>query len=155
MCRLLDGVPRRPDGRVAPHVTMCTFQETYDPVIYGKFMGTAIENPRSDFERRLRNFDRAADAGMRFANPGILVGLNRDLAYELLALLAHIHHLAARGMAVYISLPRLRKAVSRLPAWMPCALWLSTVTVKVKVHRPPSHLFRRRRKLPNRWTRKS
>jgi hypothetical protein len=73
-------------------------------------MGTAIENPRTDYARRLRNFDRAADAGMRFANPGILVGLNRDLAYELLALLAHVHHLAARDVSVYISLPRLRKA---------------------------------------------
>ena len=107
---LLDGLPRQDDGRVAPHVTMCTFQESYDPHIYAKFMGTAIENPRSDYARRLSNFNRAADAGMRFANPGILVGLNRDLAYELLALLEHVHHLAAREMAVYISLPRLRKA---------------------------------------------
>src|SRR5213080_2428677 len=107
---LLAGVPRRPDGRVAPRVTMCTFQETYSPEAYARFMGTNPENPRSDFERRLTNFDRAADAGMWVANPGVLLGLNPDVGYELLALLAHVRHLDARGMAVYVSLPRLRKA---------------------------------------------
>ena len=44
------------------------------------------------------------------ANPGVLLGLNADVAFELLALLAHVHHLERRGMAVYVSLPRLRKA---------------------------------------------
>ena len=73
-------------------------------------MGTNPENPRSDFERRLTNFDRAREAGMWAANPGVLLGLNPDVAYELLALLAHVRHLDARGMAVYVSLPRLRKA---------------------------------------------
>src|SRR5207249_4189847 len=56
---LLAGVPRRPDGRVVPRVTMCTFQETYSPAAYARFMGTDPENPRSDFARRLTNFDRA------------------------------------------------------------------------------------------------
>ena len=91
-------------------LTMCTFQETYDPKVYERFMGSVRENPRSDFKRRLENFDRAADAGFRSANPGLLLGLNRDLAYELLALSAHVRHLLARDMMVYISLPRLRKA---------------------------------------------
>lgn len=107
---LLRGVPRRKDGRLVPHVTMCTFQETYDPTVYEKFMGSTTDNPRSDFGRRLANFDRAADAGMRSANPGILVGLNPDLAYEMLALLRHVHHLRKRDLQVYVSLPRLRKA---------------------------------------------
>jgi 2-iminoacetate synthase ThiH len=89
---------------------MCTFQETYDPKTYERFMGSNVENPRSDFKRRLENFDRAADAGMRSTNPGILLGLNHDLAYELLALGGHIRHLRARDLSVYISLPRLRKA---------------------------------------------
>ena len=89
---------------------MCTFQETYDPHAYQKFMGDTPENPRADFNRRLRNFDRAAEAGMRSANPGILVGLNPDLAHEILALLDHCHHLSALGMTTYVSLPRLRKA---------------------------------------------
>jgi hypothetical protein len=108
--RLLDGVPRHPDGRLVPQVTMCTFQETYDPEAYARFMGTDPENPRSDFTRRLTNFDRARDAGMWAANPGVLLGLNPDVGYELLALLAHVHHLRQRGMEVYVSLPRLRKA---------------------------------------------
>jgi 2-iminoacetate synthase len=107
---LLGSLPRGDDDRVSPHVTMCTFQETYAPDVYAKFMGTSPQNPRADFERRLRNFDRAADAGMTSANPGVLLGLHRDVAYEVLALLAHVRHLQARGMSVYVSLPRLRKA---------------------------------------------
>jgi len=107
---LLDGVPRDCDGGVVPRVTMCTFQETYDPAVYARFMGRAADNPRSDFARRLTNFDRACDAGMRVANPGVLLGLNPDVAWELLALAAHVRHLRRRGMEVYVSLPRLRKA---------------------------------------------
>jgi 2-iminoacetate synthase len=107
---LLADLPRGADGRIAPRLTMCTFQETYDPAVYARFMGTATTNPRSDFVRRLTNFDRAADAGMRAANPGVLLGLNPDLAFELLALLAHLRHLARRGMRTYVSLPRLRRA---------------------------------------------
>ena len=107
---LLAGVPRRPDGRVLPQLTMCTFQETYSRDVYARFMGTTPDNPRSDFTRRLTNFDRACEAGMWAANPGVLLGLNADVAFELLALLAHVHHLERRGMAVYVSLPRLRKA---------------------------------------------
>ncbi len=107
---LLAGVPRRGDGTIVPRVTMCTFQETYHPATYARFMGSAADNPRSDFERRLTNFDRARDAGMWAANPGVLLGLNADLSYELLALLAHVRHLEARGMVVYVSVPRLRRA---------------------------------------------
>lgn len=107
---LLEGVRRDGTGRVAPQVTMCTFQETYHPDVYARFMGTTPENPRSDFARRLGNFDRACDAGMWVANPGVLLGLHDDVAWELLALLAHVHHLRARGLDVYISLPRLRRA---------------------------------------------
>ncbi len=99
-----------PPVRDNARLTMCTFQETYDPKTYERFMGSNVENPRSDFKRRLENFDRAADAGMRSTNPGILLGLNHDLAYELLALAGHIRHLRARDLSVYISLPRLRKA---------------------------------------------
>jgi 2-iminoacetate synthase len=107
---LLDGVPREADGRVTPQVTMCTFQEAYDPRVYARFMGVNGDNPRSDYRRRLENFDRAADAGMWVANPGVLLGLNPDVAWELLALLAHVRHLSARDMDVYVSLPRLRRA---------------------------------------------
>jgi len=99
-----------PPSRDTPLLTMCTFQETYDRIVYKRFMGSNDENPRSDFERRLENFDRAADAGFRSANPGLLLGLNHDITYELLALSAHVRHLLARDLNVYISLPRLRKA---------------------------------------------
>jgi 2-iminoacetate synthase len=106
---LLAGMPRLPDGSVQPKLTMCTFQETYAPRTYAKFMGTAPDNPRADFGRRLTNFDRAYRAGMRVANPGILVGLDPDLAYELTALALHAQHLLALGMEVYLSVPRLRQ----------------------------------------------
>src|SRR5512140_2352418 len=52
---LLAGVPRTADGRVDPRVTMCTFQEAYDPEAYARFMGTNGSNPRSDHARRPTN----------------------------------------------------------------------------------------------------
>lgn len=106
---LLAGLPRRDDGSLAPKVTMSTFQETYAPEVYARFMGTDTDNPRADYWRRLANFDRAFRAGMRVANPGILVGLNPDLAFELTALALHARHLAGIGMEVYLSIPRLRR----------------------------------------------
>jgi 3-methyl-2-indolic acid synthase len=105
---LLRDVPRRADGAVAPKVTMCTFQETYSRARYARFMGASEDNPRAGYERRLANFDRSRRSGFRVANPGILVGLNADLAYEIVALALHVRHLAAAGMEVYVSVPRLR-----------------------------------------------
>ena len=107
---LLEGIPRDGDGRVAPKVTMCTFQETYERGTYGKFMGENADNPRADFERRLTNFDRAAASGMRVVNPGVLLGLCKDVAYELVALTLHVRHLESLGLEVYVSVPRLRQA---------------------------------------------
>jgi 2-iminoacetate synthase len=106
---LLAGIARRRDGSLRPKLTMCTFQETYAPHVYSKFMGNDPDNPRADFERRLTNFDRAFRAGMRIANPGVLVGLNSDLVYEMTMLALHARHLEALGMEVYVSVPRLRQ----------------------------------------------
>jgi 2-iminoacetate synthase len=106
---LLDGVGRRADGTVAPKLTMCTFQETYARAAYGRFMGRDPENPRADYERRLTNFDRARRAGMRVANPGVLLGLAADVAFEMVAAILHVRHLLAAGMEVYLSTPRLRR----------------------------------------------
>jgi len=106
---LLDGMARHSDGSLRSKLTMCTFQETYARESYAKFMGTDADNPRADFDRRLVNFDRAHRAGMRVANPGILVGLNPDLAFEMAALALHAQHLLAKGMEVYLSVPRLRQ----------------------------------------------
>ena len=107
---LLADVPRGRDGRTAPKVTLCTFQETYHRDTYRRFMGSDPDNPRADFDRRLQNFDRAAAAGMRVVNPGVLLGLCRDVAYELVAIALHVRHLLARGLEVYVSVPRLRQA---------------------------------------------
>jgi 3-methyl-2-indolic acid synthase len=106
---LLDGIARDGGGRIRPKLTMCTFQETYSRDRYRRFMGADDENPRADFDRRLTNFDRSFQAGMRVANPGVLLGLNPDLAFELLALVSHARHLRQRGMEVYLSVPRLRQ----------------------------------------------
>jgi 2-iminoacetate synthase len=110
---LLDGISRRADGMLAPKVTMCTFQETYDRRTYGKFMGKDPSNPRSDYELRLTNFDRARRAGFRVANPGVLLGLCPDLAFELVAAALHVQHLLDAGMEVYLSTPRLRRIAGR------------------------------------------
>jgi 2-iminoacetate synthase len=107
---LLADVPRDDSGRTAPKVTLCTFQETYHGDTYRRFMGDNPDNPRADYWRRLRNFDRAASAGMRVVNPGVLLGLCRDPAYDLVALSLHVRHLLARGLEVYVSVPRLRQA---------------------------------------------
>ena len=104
------GVPRDPAGLIKPHITMCTFQETYDPSVYRRFMGNSSENPRADFSRRLSNFSRSQEAGVRSVNPGVLLGLNRDLGFEFLALSAHIRYLESLDLKVYVSVPRLRKA---------------------------------------------
>lgn len=106
---LLAGVERHDDGSLAPKVSMSTFQETYSPSMYAKFMGADPDNPRADFDRRLKNFDRAYSAGMRVANPGILVGLNPDIAYEMTALAMHASYLEDLGMEIYLSVPRLRR----------------------------------------------
>lgn len=106
---LLAGMPRREDGSVVPKLTMCTFQETYSREHYTKFMGKSPDNPRADYDRRLSNFDRSFRAGMRVANPGILVGLNPDLCFEMTALALHARHLLDLGMEVYLSVPRLRQ----------------------------------------------
>lgn len=107
---LLADVPRRADGRTSPKLTLCTFQETYDRETYRRFMGSNPDNPRADYERRLQNFDRAAAAGMRVVNPGVLFGLCSDLGYEMVALALHVRYLLARGLEVYVSVPRLRQA---------------------------------------------
>jgi 3-methyl-2-indolic acid synthase len=110
LVELLAEVPRASDGRTVPKVTLCTFQETYDRVAYSRFMGDAPDNPRADFDRRLGNFERAAAAGLRVVNPGVLLGLCHDLGYELVALALHVRHLCALGLEVYVSVPRLRQA---------------------------------------------
>jgi 2-iminoacetate synthase len=106
---LLAGITRTADGTIAPKFTMCTFQETYARHAYGKFMGRDPENPRSDYDRRLTNFDRARRAGLRVVNPGVLLGLSTDLAFEMVAVIQHVRHLLESGMEVYLSTPRLRR----------------------------------------------
>lgn len=110
---LLAGVEREADGRVKPQITISNFQETYCRLHYAKFMGTDPDNPRANFDRRLAGFDRAHRAGLRSMNPGILLGLNRNLAWELTAFATHARHLRSRGMQVYLSVPRLRQIAGR------------------------------------------
>jgi 2-iminoacetate synthase len=107
--RVLAGIERNQDGSIAPKLTMCTFQETYAREQYARFMGSDGGNPRADYERRLANFDRSFRAGLRVANPGILLGLDPDLPFEMAALAMHANHLLALGMEVYLSIPRLRR----------------------------------------------
>ncbi|WP_167477805.1 3-methyl-2-indolic acid synthase [Nocardia arthritidis] len=94
-------------------VTMCVFQETYDRDSYRKFMGkTSMGVPKADFDRRVVSFDRWLDAGFRYVNPGVLVGLHEDVTVELVHLVAHAAHLRERGAVVDLSVPRMRPAMS-------------------------------------------
>jgi len=92
-------------------VTMCVFQETYDRGTYARFMGDADGAPKGDYDRRVSSFDRWLDAGHRWVNPGVLIGLH-DVESELVSLVSHVRHLEARGAVVDISLPRLRPAMA-------------------------------------------
>jgi 2-iminoacetate synthase len=99
-------------GRDDP-VTMCVFQETYDRESYRRFMGkTSIDVPKADYDRRVVSFDRWLDAGYRYVNPGVLVGLHDDVASEIVRLVAHGAHLRRRNAIVDLSLPRMRPAMT-------------------------------------------
>lgn len=91
-------------------VTMCVFQETYDRDTYRRFMSDDPENPKSDYDRRVRSFDHWVDAGFQYVNPGVLVGLHDDVEAEVVSLVSHVDRLARRGAIVDVSLPRLRPA---------------------------------------------
>lgn len=94
-------------------VTMCVFQESYDKATYGRFMGqTSAGVPKADFARRVVSFDRWLDAGFRYVNPGVLVGLHDDLSAEIVSLVSHGAHLRARGAVVDLSVPRMRPAMT-------------------------------------------
>ncbi|GAA3222731.1 3-methyl-2-indolic acid synthase [Streptomyces sp. XM83C] len=98
-------------GRDDP-VTMCVFQESYDRETYRRFMGrTSAGVPKADFDRRVVSFDRWLDAGYRYVNPGVLVGLHDDLSAELVSLVAHGDHLRSRGATTDLSVPRMRPAM--------------------------------------------
>jgi 3-methyl-2-indolic acid synthase len=99
-------------GREEP-VTMCVFQESYDKGTYGRFMGqTSAQVPKANFDRRVVSFDRWLDAGFRYVNPGVLVGLHDDLSAEIVSLVSHGAHLRARGAVVDLSVPRMRPAMT-------------------------------------------
>ncbi len=91
-------------------VTMCVFQETYSRSSYERFMGNDPAAPKADYDRRIASFDAWLDEGFRYVNPGVLIGLHKDVAEEIGELVEHVDRLARRGAVVDISLPRLRPA---------------------------------------------
>jgi len=84
------------------------YQETYDRATYRQFHRAG---PKADYDRRLRAFDDAAQAGMRRLGLGALLGL-ADWRLETLALAAHGQYLMKRYWRSHISFsfPRLRPA---------------------------------------------
>lgn len=100
-------------------VTLCVFQETFNEGTYEKFMGRArarfsgdIEmSPKANYDQRLASFDHWLDAGFKYVNQGLLVGLDKDIVEEMFRLVWHANYLATRGAVVDISLPRLRPAM--------------------------------------------
>ena len=86
-----------------------SFQETYHPETYVR---VHIGGPKADYAFRLGTMDRAAEAGFRHLGIGTLLGLH-DYRFDVLSLLSHAGHLRERwggGIAVSVSVPRLRPA---------------------------------------------
>ena len=89
--------------------TYVCFQETYDPVMYGKYhpQGT----PKADYEYRVTVMDRAMEGGVNDVGIGVLFGLS-DYRFEILAIMEHAAHLEALfGCGPHtVSFPRIEPA---------------------------------------------
>jgi len=89
--------------------TYVCFQETYDPVMYGKYhpQGT----PKADYEYRVTVMDRAMEGGVNDVGIGVLFGLT-DYRFEILAIMEHAAHLEALfGCGPHtVSFPRIEPA---------------------------------------------
>ena len=85
------------------------FQETYHEPTYRQLHR---RGSKADYENRLTVMDRALEAGINDVGIGALFGLY-DHRFEVLAMLAHIHHLEKKfGIGPHtISVPRLEPAL--------------------------------------------
>ena len=70
--------------------TYVCFQETYDPLEYGKFHPAGT--PKGDYLYRLTCMDRAQEGGINDVGLGVLFGLT-DYRFEILAIMEHARHL--------------------------------------------------------------
>ncbi len=96
------------------------FQETYDREVYAYYHPAG---PKADYDRRLREPDDFAGAGMRQIGLGVLLGLN-NWRVEALALAEHAHYLMKRywQSQVSFSFPRLRPACEVEASQFKCLL---------------------------------
>jgi 2-iminoacetate synthase len=90
--------------------TYVCFQETYDPLLYGKFH--PADTKKGDYEYRLTVMDRAMEGGINDVGIGALLGLI-DYRFEILAIMEHAAHLErAFGCGPHtVSVPRIEYAV--------------------------------------------
>jgi 2-iminoacetate synthase len=90
--------------------TYVCFQETYDPLLYGKFH--PADTKKGDYEYRLTVMDRAMEGGINDVGIGALLGLV-DYRFEVLAMMEHATHLEkAFGCGPHtVSVPRIEPAV--------------------------------------------
>jgi len=89
--------------------TYVCFQETYDPLLYGKFH--PADTKKGDYEYRLTVMDRAMEGGINDVGIGALLGLV-DYRFEVLAMMEHASHLErAFGCGPHtVSVPRIEPA---------------------------------------------
>ncbi|MBP1671370.1 MAG: hypothetical protein H6Q22_942 [Bacteroidetes bacterium] len=89
--------------------TYVCFQETYDPLLYGKFH--PADTKKGDYEYRLTVMDRAMEGGINDVGIGALLGLV-DYRFEVLAMMEHAAHLErAFGCGPHtVSVPRIEPA---------------------------------------------
>lgn len=88
--------------------TFQVFQETYHPEVYKKMH---VSGPKSNYEYRLKVWDRAIEGGIKDFGMGALFGLY-DYRFEVLALLEHSNYLLNKyGVGPHtISIPRIEPA---------------------------------------------
>lgn len=88
------------------NITM--YQETYNKKLYKKLH---ISGEKSDYDFRLNSPERAAKAGARSVNLGVLLGLHNPIE-DFFKASIHCNYIKSKypGCDVAISLPRIRKA---------------------------------------------
>lgn len=84
------------------------YQETYDKKRYAE---VHISGKKADYNYRLGTPERAAKGGIRSISMGILLGLSKNLAEDLLALYTHLRWMEKHfpGVEYSVSFPRFRK----------------------------------------------
>lgn len=89
------------------------YQETYDENLYDKLH---LSGPKKDFYFRLEAPDRAARAGIKEINIGCLLGLNKNVLFDVYLTAMHADYLQREypDVEISISYPRIQPAEAKI-----------------------------------------